>query len=723
VLFIAPLLFEDAKKADKPALWRLKRPVLSLAIGLVVATCLILGFSVHLLVPSIPLAAAFAMAAALAPTDAVAVSSLKETSTISGEQNFLLKGESLLNDAASIVSFQFAIAALLTSSFSLFAATGTFFIMFFGGLVLGVALMLLRYVSLRALRASGIELTTFMVLFEVITPFLVFLIAEMLHVSGIIAVVAAGITYSFSPRPSTPTNARYQIVSTSVWAVGTFALNGLVFLMLGTQLPFVVRRVWSSSPAADNLLVLIIVFILVVILLIRFLWVLAMHRNVNIRAGGVAMMARVQPAGNLVIEEAPETELAFDKALLSPSETSLGEVAEMNEEDPEFTVTGLRRESRRDKDRREKRARLAQIKTARRQALTAEKHAAHADPDYWGLHLRDALLLSLCGAKGAITLAVVLTIPLTLHDGSPFPERDLIIFLASGVIVLSLLLANFIIPFVAPKVDKELVPEGELNAMYQALRSVIHKLLEHSTPADKAATDEVIRHYNARLRTLKANNRLIAPEEERLRALIIGFERDHTLELIDEGRVSLFVGLLYINQHSHMLARLEHRNTVRWELNAIIEQLKHLRAFRKRLREMRKLGAGGASEQIDRENAKLELRVLQKENTRYSLVRLEELKNDPECPLATQKAVRYLTAELQRRADFPEDRGSAQRAMDARRRPEYEMQVLVLEHRALEYEREAIGEALEKGAITKQTAKEMRDNVAMMELDIEEQLE
>ena len=134
VLFIAPLLYEEAKSADKAALWHHKRPVLSLAIGLVVATTLAIGFAVHAVIPSIGLAAAFALGAALGPTDAVAVTSLSKQVNIPDRQGSILKGELLLNDASGIVSFQFAIAAAVTGSFSLLSATGNFFVEFLGGI-------------------------------------------------------------------------------------------------------------------------------------------------------------------------------------------------------------------------------------------------------------------------------------------------------------------------------------------------------------------------------------------------------------------------------------------------------------------------------------------------------------------------------------------------------------------------------------------------------------
>ena len=114
VAFIAPLLYDEAKHADKELLWRDRKPILSLAIGLVIATTLAIGFAVNAFIPSIGLAAAFALGAALGPTDAVAVSSLAKEVDIPERQASILKGELLLNDASGIVSFQFALAAAIT---------------------------------------------------------------------------------------------------------------------------------------------------------------------------------------------------------------------------------------------------------------------------------------------------------------------------------------------------------------------------------------------------------------------------------------------------------------------------------------------------------------------------------------------------------------------------------------------------------------------------------
>lgn len=137
-IFIAPLLYNDAKRADRASLWQNRKGIISLAIGLVLALTLSVGFLMHAILPSLPLAAAFALGAALGPTDAVAVSSLKASAKLNRDDTALLSGESLINDASGVVSFQFAIAAAVTGTFSVLDATTTFAIDFFGGIAFGL---------------------------------------------------------------------------------------------------------------------------------------------------------------------------------------------------------------------------------------------------------------------------------------------------------------------------------------------------------------------------------------------------------------------------------------------------------------------------------------------------------------------------------------------------------------------------------------------------------
>jgi CPA1 family monovalent cation:H+ antiporter len=723
VLFIAPLLFEDAKKADKPALWRLKRPILLLALGLVFATTLVVGSFIHWFTPYIPLAAAFALAAALAPTDAVAVASLKESASISDEQDNLLKGESLLNDASGIVSFQFAIAAALTGAFSLLNASTTFLFMFFGGLVVGIVLMLLRSILVYWLHASGIENITFHVLFEVISPFIVFLVAEALHVSGIIAVVAAGITYSLSARKISPHNARHNIVSTSAWSVISYTLNGLVFLILGTQLPFVIRRVWSSSASADNFLILFIILILLAILAMRFIWVLIMHRNVNLATGAV------EPA---VDEEAPppsvlaEAAISADAALVEQELEDTSFASPLGD-GPSALVEGFGEMSREERslaveqalsdERRTREMQRGERRLDRKQELAQEKLLARLDPHYWKLHLHDALLLSLTGAKGAITLAVVLTIPLTLGDGSPFPERDLIIFLASGVILLSLLLVNFLVPLIAPKEKEAMRPEHEIDAILSIYHAVIRHLVDTMKPGHADATEEVVRQYYARISTLKANNQLVDSEDAEIRKRMIEWEREYTQELISEGRVSSLTGFLYLDQLSRILARIQHHNAFGWEIKGFFAQLaSRFKRGQRHKEHLKRAEELSGNEGIDRKVMRFEMRELALENYLNVQKQLEDYAQEPGTSTRTIELIRI---ELERRVARL---NGPRRILDSARE-DRESNFLEAETRALEFEREQIKEALLHNKISRATAKQMLDNVAMMELDIEEQLE
>lgn len=242
VLFVAPLLYNEAHHANKETLLKNKGPILSLAIGLVVVITLVVGFSLNAIVPSIPLAAAFALGAALGPTDAVAVTSLPEEVRLGPRREGILQGECLINDASGIVAFQFAIAAVTTGTFSAVDATFNFGILFFGGIIVGLIVGALYLVITKWSQSLGLDNTTFHVLIELFMPFISYFCAEAFGVSGILSVVAAGLVSSglFSRKKTkymTPEISKISIVSSSVWDVFIFALNGIVFVMLGATLP------------------------------------------------------------------------------------------------------------------------------------------------------------------------------------------------------------------------------------------------------------------------------------------------------------------------------------------------------------------------------------------------------------------------------------------------------------------------------------------------------
>ncbi|MBO9610323.1 MAG: Na+/H+ antiporter [Paenibacillaceae bacterium] len=272
LLFIAPLLYNDGKHTPRSELWRLRAPILLLAVGLVFATVFVVGPIIHKLIPSIPLPVAYGLAAILSPTDAVAVGSLAGRIRLPKSLMHLLEGEALMNDASGLVAFKFAIAAAVTGTFSLAHAGISFLIIAIGGLAVGVVVAAVITVIRLWLRRLGLEDETMHMLLHLLTPFALYLTAEELGVSGILAAVAGGVMhaverdrmYQLQPRPNDVTN--------NTWSVILYLLNGLVFVILGVQIPDVIHAVWSN-PAFNNAQVFGYAAIIFALLLaLRFVW-------------------------------------------------------------------------------------------------------------------------------------------------------------------------------------------------------------------------------------------------------------------------------------------------------------------------------------------------------------------------------------------------------------------------------------------------------------------
>ncbi|MER8729025.1 Na+/H+ antiporter [Mesorhizobium sp. M1227] len=367
LVFIPPLLFSDAYGAPKRELIALRGPILDLAIGLVFFTIVGFGYALHWLVPSIPLVVAFALAAVLSPTDAVAVSSIVDKSLVPARLMHILEGEALLNDASGLVMFRFAVAAALTGSFSFVAASVTFLYAVAAGILAGVAALFVAAKVLQLLNRIGGVPSEAQVLVMVLLPFIAYLGAENVGASGILAAVTAGVlTGGSGIFRFLGVSARIQTVS--LWTTLSFVFNGALFILLGLQLPDIIGNVppelGSRYPVIQPIAT--VVALTLCLIGLRFLW---------IWVGDIA--TRVS-------------------------------------------------------------ARLREQK---------------AEP--FGLRVRIAG--SVAGVRGAITLAGILSLPLTMPNGSPFPARDVVIFLAAGVIICSLLIASLALP----KVARGLVEPGE----------------------------------------------------------------------------------------------------------------------------------------------------------------------------------------------------------------------------------------------------------------------
>lgn len=621
VMFIAPLLFNDGKRTDKKALWRLRTPILLLALGLVFATVLIIGYFVNWMIPSIPLAAAFALAASLAPTDAVAVGSLSGRIHLPKRIMNLLEGEALINDASGLVSFQFAIAAMVTGTFSLLNASWSFLVIAIGGVLVGLILSFLKFQFLKWVRGLGMEDVTFHMLIQILTPFLIYLAAEELHVSGILAVVAAGVVHAVEGKKMDPQQVKLNVVSKSTWSVIVFVLNGLVFLILGTQLPSIAEVVWHDSGISNTQVTMYILLITAALILLRFIWVFGFWQ--------------------------------FDHF--------------------------------------------------RKNNKTKQKPA-----------FRTAILTSLSGVRGAVTLATALSIPFFLDNGALFPQRDLIIFIASGVILCSLLIATFILPILARSNEADVGNiRLERAVKIKILRNVIRGLHEQITPENKAATEQVMQQYRGRIHDLQQGNsgHKMSADEKAKRLEIIGWERENMQKLRDADQISAstvyryesFLGMMESALKQRFLARIK---TFFIFARRALKLLLHPKKFKNA-----QLKVENATEK--QKAAFAEIRFLREENEKLIIRRLKSQINEENAdligPLITEHKM-FL------------DRIGEER-MRPSDRPKSNQKVREIELMGIQMERDNIQSMFESGSISRDLARDLRQNLNMLETyTIEEEM-
>ncbi|GHU88304.1 sodium:proton antiporter [Clostridia bacterium] len=281
VLIIAPLLFREAEEANLMALWKVMKPVFLMAFVLVFITVFAIGFAVSWLVPTIPMAACFVLGAILGPTDIVAVTSLSRRVKIGSKLMDTLRGEGLINDASGLVSFHFAVTALLTGMFSPINAAGQLVVVALGGTLIGVALaMAKRWISVLLRRLSAKNTTTH-VLIEVLMPFLCYVVAEAFHTSGVLAVVAAGTVQAMEVKKVGLFEAEFNSEKRNLWEVLTFTLNSLVFILLGLQLPEIIHRTWIDPTYSPHFLIFVTVLVLVLVFGVRFISLMLMARSVT----------------------------------------------------------------------------------------------------------------------------------------------------------------------------------------------------------------------------------------------------------------------------------------------------------------------------------------------------------------------------------------------------------------------------------------------------------
>lgn len=460
---LPPLLYSAAIRASLIEIRRSLRVVISLSVLLVLVTALVVGLGMSWFLPGVGLAAGVALGGAVAPPDPVASLSVGRRAGLPGRLINIIEGEGLLNDATALTILTVAVSAVVSGTFSFPQATLRFVILAAGGVAVGVATAYLIRLLRRFIRDS-VPVNCI----SLATPFFAYLVAEQIHVSGVLAVVVAGLIIGHdTPRY---TNAQSRLQTNAVWRLVDMLLEGFVFLLIGEQLPVIIRALHDET---SHDIILASVVVLGAVLLVRPLWLL------------------------------------LTQSLPRVLHTRLG---------------GLR---------------------------TGERH-----PSDVGLSLPELLVLSWAGTRGVITLAAIFTLPLTTASGAPFPERDLLLYCAYLVVLVTLVLQGLTFaPLVrALKLEPDDLEsarvrnEARLAAIHAAelrLGELIDQhLVDDATAAGlRDSLEKRANRYRGRLDVLQGADGGGVPTtpqyEQALRARrqIIGAERDELLRWRDAGRL------------------------------------------------------------------------------------------------------------------------------------------------------------------------------------------
>lgn len=415
LVFLPPLLFADAFRMPLREFHELRGTIFFLAFGLVVFSTICCGYAIHWLIPTLDLPCCFALAAALSPTDTVAVSSLLAGKHVPERMIHVLSGEALFNDASGLVCFRFATAAAMTGEFSYRQAFDSFLLVAFGGLAIGAVIAYVSARLNRILLRRGFDDPPLQITLMILLPFVTYIVAERVHCSGILASVAACMVIKMMGMIE-ETNTATRLQATTVWGMVNYIFNALIFLLLGLQLPALMRggvQMAHERQVSILQLLALIGAIYLIMTLLRFIGIWC--------------------------------------------------------------------------------------SILRRWLVARWSHTPFVWPDFLG-----SVLLTFAGVRGAVTLAAVLSLPAFGSDMGAFPSRDLLITIAAGVIVISLVGAGLLMPLCIlflPKRGMERHATEENAARQALLHTAVTLLHDEKTrctqdsqaePADNALRIDVL---------------------------------------------------------------------------------------------------------------------------------------------------------------------------------------------------------------------------------------
>ena len=241
LIFLPPILFEAAWSTSWPDFRAAKRPITLLAIGCVLFTTCAVAWIAHTFIPGLGWPEAFVLGAIISPPDAIAATASTKGLSVPKRIVTILEGESLVNDATGLIAYRYGIAAVATGAFSLWEASYKFLIVAGGGILLGLLIARLVKEILKLTTNNPTTDTTF----TFIIPFLVYLFAESIHVSGVLAVVSAGLYLSWNSSEIFSQQTRLQAKAS--WNTVIFVLNGIIFILIGLQLPNIIESINDHS--------------------------------------------------------------------------------------------------------------------------------------------------------------------------------------------------------------------------------------------------------------------------------------------------------------------------------------------------------------------------------------------------------------------------------------------------------------------------------------------
>jgi len=354
IIFLPPLLYEASWAISWKELWKWRRIIGSFAFVVVFLTALSVAFVANYYIPGFSLALGFLLGGIVSPPDAVSAGAILRFVKVPKRMSSILEGESLLNDASSLIIFRFALIAVATGQFIWADAALSFSWMLIGGVGVGLAIGLIFMKSHKYLPTDTNTDTAL----SIITPYLMYIAAEEVHASGVLAVVSGGLLLSNKRHFFLSSSSRLRGVN--VWESFCFILNGLVFTLIGLDLPEITAGLGKVSMLS------------------------AIGYGVLITA--VLIVGRILAAYGAVIT-----------------------------------------------------------------TLIARNFITVADTRNPGM--KSPFLLGWTGMRGVVSLAAALSIPVQLADGSPFPQRNLILFITFIVILLTLLLQGLTLPYLIKKIN------------------------------------------------------------------------------------------------------------------------------------------------------------------------------------------------------------------------------------------------------------------------------